>query len=1125
MSMSDMGGGSSKPPPPPPPRIRRPPPPPPPPQPRPVKKQDKKPQAKRPSPPPPRPVQAQAKPAKDQTKPAQTQPVSGPAAGSPKPAPAGTASARTGSLLPAGGLTAGGPKPAPAGKASAATDAGAPPPVGGQTAGDPKPAPAGTASVQPGPLAPAGGQTAASLKPPPAGIASVPSGARGAQPGAPIPPATPTSLMPGVRAAARGPSTPTGKNEPDGRRAAERPGATEAPADDLRLRRPSPPRQESEPTLVVSAGDSARFDAAAAFKNLKSRTSDAADTQGADPPGMLHEARERWLGDVESDALDDAIIDRPKSAIRPTEATAPAGIEQPSTAGAQVEGAPGQAPKEGPRQGVTYEVTVHRHAGKPGTWTSTELLQQVAVEADWASDTAQAKKLIAKGDVSWFGRGPIQPTKDDISKGWKVIRVFDKSLTPTSANDRAALEQAWQGISPAERADIRFTAAKRFKDKTKLDPNQAMSPANRKYLEELGYQVLRERQQITRLPDETRRLLLPTWADQADLPVAAEDYPVVLRIANRLEQLSDDQIADYASMTSRQSRTWREFEQSVSAYVQRVQARSEATETIRRVAEQLEGLDAAYQTMRAIMRSTVSHAFVRDTGSPPTRIINKMERDLKAHGFSKVNDLTEVLDKYVERFRNAAVALAEESLARERHLLQLARRDVEAHPEQARALGARVAASGARGHFDAARNYHTKAVGAVALSVDGNPVWAAAATRLKKLSEDERGAGAAAVLGAAWDDPIVQLPSFDLESLARTPANDVPGLVKRFIDRQQESIDRTLEALHNEPELVFQLDQLLEATKTSLHVRSGTILDRVIADHAQDERDSQATRDLVAGIVATAAVVLTDGAAIPAVLAATGSAALSLHNFDSAVHRYIVDDDAYGHGLSSTKPSIAPVVLSGVGALLEAVGALRSMRGLVGEIGLPAQTRPPASVSPPAPVTQVRTAGPEVWEELAKELETTPTTSLTNWTIPGKWSSAKPLAYNLIFGEKMLPEINRPGNIQMTLGHLIEKATGGTHSLDNLMPQLNKVNVRLSGIYSSKTFALPLPNGEMKIIKAINGKAINGTLREAFQSGAFSPEEQRAISYFITSMVITPELEAELADLIRKIPNLQSLVP
>jgi hypothetical protein len=186
---------------------------------------------------------------------------------------------------------------------------------------------------------------------------------------------------------------------------------------------------------------------------------------------------------------------------------------------------------------------------------------------------------------------------------------------------------------------------------------------------------------------------------------------------------------------------------------------------------------------------------------------------------------------------------------------------------------------------------------------------------------------------------------------------------------------------------------------------------------------------------------------------------------------------------------------------------------------------PPGPAQPPVPVPAVEPPGPEVFEELAKELQTTSGTPVPNWNIPGNWRSAKPKAYKLIFGEKTLPDINRPGKIQMTLGHIIEKATGGTHSMENLMPQLNKVNVQLSGIYGRKPFSLPLPNGELKVIEAINGKPINGSLREAFASGAFSPEEQRAISYFITELVITPELEAELADLIGKIPNLQDLVP
>jgi hypothetical protein len=183
---------------------------------------------------------------------------------------------------------------------------------------------------------------------------------------------------------------------------------------------------------------------------------------------------------------------------------------------------------------------------------------------------------------------------------------------------------------------------------------------------------------------------------------------------------------------------------------------------------------------------------------------------------------------------------------------------------------------------------------------------------------------------------------------------------------------------------------------------------------------------------------------------------------------------------------------------------------------------PAESVRPVPPVLSAEPKGIEIWEELAKELETTPSKAIPNWNIPGKWRSVKPQAYEFIFGERALPDLNRPGKIQMTLGHIVEKATGGTHSLDNLMPQFNKVNVRLSGIYGRKPFALPLPNGEMKVIESINGKAINGSLREALAS--FSLDEQRAISYFVTSSVITPELETELAALIKKIPHLKDLV-
>ena len=84
------------------------------------------------------------------------------------------------------------------------------------------------------------------------------------------------------------------------------------------------------------------------------------------------------------------------------------------------------------------------------------------------------------------------------------------------------------------------------------------------------------------------------------------------------------------------------------------------------------------------------------------------------------------------------------------------------------------------------------------------------------------------------------------------------------------------------------------------------------------------------------------------------------------------------------------------------------------------------------------------------------------------------------------------------------------------MPQLSTVNVRLSGIYGRKNFVTPLPDGSSVAITSIDVKATTGSLREVFESGAFSYEEQPAISYWITGSIIRPVFEQALAYLIRR---------
>jgi hypothetical protein len=169
--------------------------------------------------------------------------------------------------------------------------------------------------------------------------------------------------------------------------------------------------------------------------------------------------------------------------------------------------------------------------------------------------------------------------------------------------------------------------------------------------------------------------------------------------------------------------------------------------------------------------------------------------------------------------------------------------------------------------------------------------------------------------------------------------------------------------------------------------------------------------------------------------------------------------------------------------------------------------------------------GVEDWSDLAQALNTTPARVVENWNLPGDWKRVKPDAYELVFGARTLPDINRPGRIRMTLGHIVEKTSRPMHSMENLIPQLNAVNVKLSGIFARKPFNIQVDAHSNLSPTRINGKPIGtGSLRDAFGSGTFTVDEQRALGYYLLDHVLAehPAFETELADLVREIPDLMT---
>jgi hypothetical protein len=148
----------------------------------------------------------------------------------------------------------------------------------------------------------------------------------------------------------------------------------------------------------------------------------------------------------------------------------------------------------------------------------------------------------------------------------------------------------------------------------------------------------------------------------------------------------------------------------------------------------------------------------------------------------------------------------------------------------------------------------------------------------------------------------------------------------------------------------------------------------------------------------------------------------------------------------------------------------------------------------------------DVFREISEELGLDVAQVTTKWHFPGSWSKVKDLAYRAIFGVDNLP-FNSPGKVKVSVHHIVEKWAGGKHSTDNLVPLLQRVHAKVSGIYSRNI--------------VISGERI--PLRK-WMVETLSPEERRGVGYKILFECITKTDDAELKVLMKQTPMFRELL-
>lgn len=466
-------------------------------------------------------------------------------------------------------------------------------------------------------------------------------------------------------------------------------------------------------------------------------------------------------------------------------------------------------------------------------------------------------------------------------------------------------------------------------------------------------EVARQLQEIDTLPARVRWVLFDTGGWRR--PPRPDQYVTVLRIAARLRGMTPADIDDLVARSTGSTTEWAVLEDTVDAFLAEMRdRRAEAEQRELMMVRLHAGLLSIYRTYRQLRGSVsevvavlgplvdapISGQVARD------RAVVQLEADLRAAGFEGIAGFEAVINAWLAAYRTETLALARSLLDRFAHVLDGAERQYR-DPAQVAALYRDLAPSRDRvADADRVISEHVSSVSeseraALDSALAGQRLHDAALGRLKD-----------AVVGLAGRHPLLGLPAFPYEELARTPEAGLPAFLSDYITARRGDVRDVREALAATPDLVFKLDELQTAAAREQGIEPGSLYAEIVADRGTDIHLGEALVGLAVAVLAVAlgivagaggeAAVGPEAAAVAGAGAAVTTAAdlgigatLATAVADVALsgamavadfRRYEVESAAYGTGLLSDDPSFAWVIVSVVGVLASAPAAVKVFR-------------------------------------------------------------------------------------------------------------------------------------------------------------------------------------------------------
>ena len=584
-------------------------------------------------------------------------------------------------------------------------------------------------------------------------------------------------------------------------------------------------------------------------------------------------------------------------------------------------------------QGVTFHFSVQVNEEMNSEDLLLEFIRQ------YSGLDSRDRAITARDTAGWQWLGvPQTATSADVQRGYVLVRVTDRTLSPVSDNERRAIRRTVAGMAPQERDELHAETDRRFWNQTNYRRNERLgTSADDRRMSEYWLHVrdrlVQTRQSILELPEHVRELLFDPSASRRLSPT---DYEIALRVGQKLASMSAVELTQWQSRITASTDDWLRFEASLDAYLESEAGHRRERLELGRLSARLYGLEALYELRKQYRRLTrvpsVDEFGVRDTAFIEARadLRNELEEALHQNGFSSLSDFDTAIENWRQGFERETVRVADRMLDQLDHVFYVAQERY-GNAGHASELALAVSASGASEHFARSDREASRSIGLMRprSAMNESPIDEAGAFAAASASAEASSAGRSAVQDLSATHPVLSMPDFPHRDLANAAPQHVQSLMLDYIRNHRNAIRETRTEIHSTPSFIYRLDALIAASREAQGIEANSILDLIIRDHISDRQITALLEGVAVAALALALTVATLGGGALAVGAGAAAFGIGTWQAIDAFKTYVREQNAHDAQLLSEDPSIAWLVLACVGAAADlgaAVAAVRTIR-------------------------------------------------------------------------------------------------------------------------------------------------------------------------------------------------------